>query len=85
MVGKRIAVEGWAYGIPTPMFELSTSHLSAFWWMADSCMAKIGEQGIPGTPSGSLSAQGASIENWSGQGESDKQSTTMPSQGAYAV
>ena len=29
------------------MFERSASYLSASWWMVDSCIARIGEQGMP--------------------------------------
>ena len=34
-------------GVLTLMFELSASYLNATWWMVDSCMARIGEQGMP--------------------------------------
>ena len=29
------------------MFEMSSSYLNASWWMVDSCMARLGEQGMP--------------------------------------
>ena len=29
------------------MFELSTSYVSACWCIVDSCMARVGEQGMP--------------------------------------
>ena len=44
--GRRISPEGWAYGVLSLMFELSASSLHASWWMVDSCMARIGEQGM---------------------------------------
>jgi len=53
LAGKRMSSEGWACAVLTPMFELSTSYLNASWWMVDSCIAKIGELGMP---SGSLCA-----------------------------
>jgi len=40
------------------MFELGTSYLNAYWWMVDSGMAKIGEQGMP---SGSLCARNSQL------------------------
>jgi len=53
LAGKRMSSEGWAYGVLSMMFELSTSCLTASWWMVDSCIAKIGELGMP---SGALCA-----------------------------
>ena len=34
------------YGVLTLTFEMRTSYLNASWWMVDSCMARIGEQGM---------------------------------------
>ena len=45
--GTRVTSEGWAYGAPTPMFELSRRCFNASWWVVDSCMVKIGQQGMP--------------------------------------
>ena len=37
-------------GVLALMFELCTSYLNAYWWMVDSCMARICEQGMrPGS------------------------------------
>ena len=44
--GTRISSEGCAYGVLTVMFELCASYLRAYWWMVDSCRAKICEQGM---------------------------------------
>ena len=43
---NRISPEGWAQGVLTLTFEMTTSFLNALWWMVDSCMARIGDQGM---------------------------------------
>ena len=34
----------------TLMYELSASYMKASWWMVDSCMARIGQQGMGSLP-----------------------------------
>ena len=43
---EKISSEGWTYGVLTLTFEMNTSYLNASWWLVDSCMARIGEQGM---------------------------------------
>ena len=43
---KRERERERAYGALTPMFELSTCYVSASWCTMNSCMARIGEQGM---------------------------------------